>query len=84
MLRATTECAFRCDCERFARTGGESFAPLTALVPEYGPTDYRVFWRNAEVKYVGLLAENGSTMGTPSVDASFDFFEVTALPAADE
>jgi regulation of enolase protein 1 (concanavalin A-like superfamily) len=66
-------------CELFTSTDGESFVPLTALAPEYGPADYRVFWGSAEVEYVGLFAKNGTNMGVPSVEASFDFFEVKAL-----
>jgi regulation of enolase protein 1 (concanavalin A-like superfamily) len=71
-------------CELFASTDGESYAALTALVPEYGPADHRVYWGNGEIQYVGLFAKNGTNMGVPSVDASFDFFEVKALaPEAD-
>jgi len=37
------------------------------------------------VKKVGLFAANGTNSGAPEIDASFDFFEVRALPGkADE
>ncbi len=68
-------------CELYTSIDGEFFAPA---VPEVGPADHRFFWGDAEVKYVDLFADNGSAIGTPSVDASFDFFEVTALPGADQ
>lgn len=71
-------------CELFASTDGESFTPLTALVPEFGPADHRVYWGDAEVAYVGLYAGSGTTTNPPSVEASFDFFELKALPALDE
>ena len=71
-------------CELFSSTDGESFTPLTALVPEVGPADHRAFWDDAEVKYIGLYAENGSAASAPSVDASFDFFEVEVLPTAED
>jgi regulation of enolase protein 1 (concanavalin A-like superfamily) len=71
-------------CELYTSTDGETFTPLAALAPEYGPPDHRVFWGNAEVTYIGLFADNGGPADVPSVDASFDFFEVTAVGAADE
>jgi regulation of enolase protein 1 (concanavalin A-like superfamily) len=71
-------------CELYTSTDGETFTPLTALAPEYGPADYRVYWGNDEVNYVGLFADNGGPGDAPSVDASFDFFEVRVLPPAEE
>jgi hypothetical protein len=65
--------------ELYAGTDGQTFAPITALVPEWGPSDNRIYWGNTEVKYIGIYADNGTAYGAPSVDASFDFFEVKAI-----
>jgi regulation of enolase protein 1 (concanavalin A-like superfamily) len=70
-------------CELFTSTDGQYFTPVSALVPEWGPWDNRVYWGDADVKYVGIFADNGTADMAPSVDASFDFFEVQALPAGD-
>jgi hypothetical protein len=71
-------------CELFTSTDGQSFAPPTVLASDGGPADNRVYWGDAPISYVGLYAENGSAIGTPAVDASFDFFEVLALAAGPE
>lgn len=71
-------------CELFTSTDGQSFAPPTVLASDGGPADNRVYWGDAPVSCVGLYAENGSAMDAPAVDASFDFFEVQALPAGSE
>jgi len=71
-------------CELFTSTDGQSFGPPLVLASDGGPPDNRVYWGDAPVSYVGLYAENGSAMDAPAVDASFDFFEVQALPAGSE
>ena len=71
-------------CELFTSTDGQSFLPPTVLATDGGPTDPRIYWGDAAIEYVGLYAENGSAMDAREVDASFDFFEVLALPGAPE
>jgi len=71
-------------CELFTSTDGQSFAPPMVLATDGGPAGNRVYWGDAPVSYVGLYAENGSAMDVPAVDASFDFFEVRAIPAGSE
>lgn len=39
-------------------------------------------WGNGTVKCVGLFAKNGSGTSAPEVDASFEFFEVRAVPSS--
>ncbi|MBN1507042.1 MAG: hypothetical protein JW955_09360 [Sedimentisphaerales bacterium] len=68
-------------CDLFTSTDGQSFAPPTVLATDGGPADNRVYCGNGAVQYTGLYAENGSADGATPVDASFDFFEVRALPA---
>jgi hypothetical protein len=70
-------------CELYTSTDGRYFTAVSALVPEWGPWDNRVYWGDADVKYIGIFADNGTADVAPSVDASFDFFEVQALPAGD-
>ena len=71
-------------CELFTSTDGQSFTPPAVLATDGGPTDHRIYWGDGAVSYVGLYAENGSAVDAPAVDASFDFFEVQALPAGSE
>ena len=44
----------------------------------------RIEWPDVPVKYVGLVASNGSAYNAPAVDASFDFFEVKELPEVED
>jgi len=71
-------------CELFTSTDGQSFALPMVLASDGGSAGNRIYWGDAAVNYVGLYAENGSAMDAPAVDASFDFFEVRALPAEPE
>lgn len=67
-------------CELYTSTTGQSFTPAAALVPYWGPMDHFEYWGDRPIPYVGVFAANGTAFGAPSVDASFDFFEVKALP----
>jgi hypothetical protein len=66
-------------CELYTSTDGQSFTAATALVPWWGPADNREYWGNGPIPYIGVYADNGTARGAPSVDASFDYFEVKAL-----
>jgi regulation of enolase protein 1 (concanavalin A-like superfamily) len=70
--------------ELYASGDGQTFAPITALVPEWGPSDNRIYWGNTEVRYIGIYADNGTAYGAPNVDASFDFFEVKAIAGVNQ
>lgn len=64
--------------ELHARTDGQTSTPITALAPERGPSDNRIYWGNAEAKYIGIYADSGTALGSPRVNAAFDFFEAKA------
>jgi len=59
---------------------GETFLAATNPDHDYsGRFQSAVTWGNGSVKYVGLMANNGSGSRAPEVDASFDFFEVLSV-----
>ena len=66
-------------CDLFVSTDGESFQPAEVIMPAWGLSSSRINWPDVPVKYVGIYANNGSAINAPTVDASFDFFEVKAL-----
>ena len=66
-------------CHLFVSTDGESFQPAEVIMPAWGLSSSRIKWPAVPVKYVGIYANNGSAINAPTVDASFDFFEVRAL-----
>jgi regulation of enolase protein 1 (concanavalin A-like superfamily) len=71
-------------CHLLTSTDGQSFSSPTVLATDGGYPDAWPRWGDAAVNYVGLYAENGSALDGPAVGASFDFFEVRALPAGAE
>jgi hypothetical protein len=61
---------------------GRTFAPLESppIYDALGFLDGGVQWGDGTVKHVGIVGYNGSRLGAPEIDASFDFFEVRVLP----
>jgi regulation of enolase protein 1 (concanavalin A-like superfamily) len=64
-------------CELLVIADGETFTPI-------GEENLFVEWPDIPVESIGLFANNGSKYDTSSVTASFDFFEVEALPKAED
>ncbi len=60
---------------------GKTFAPRTCpLWDDSGRPQDEFIWGSGPVKAIGLFAKNGPSAAAPEIDASFDFFEVRALP----
>jgi regulation of enolase protein 1 (concanavalin A-like superfamily) len=59
---------------------GTNFTPLNPMRTR-GVVDNVVSWGHGVVRRVGLVATNGSARNAEPVEASFDYFEVRALPA---
>jgi len=60
---------------------GKVFVPRTCpLWDDSGRPQDEFIWGNVAVKRIGLFAKNGPSSTAPEIDASFDFFEVRALP----
>ena len=66
-------------CDLYVSSDGQSFQPAEVIMPAWGLSSSRIRWPDVPVKYVGIYANNGSAINAPTVDASFDFFEVKAL-----
>ncbi len=67
--------------ELTASKDGKTFTPLAPMRNAGDPMGHVVSWGDGIVRRIGLYASNGSAAQAESVDASFDFFEVKALPS---
>jgi hypothetical protein len=70
--------------ELFNSTDGESFNPMTVILPARLTDDNTVPGLDDPLKYIGVFADNGTFWGAPEVDASFDFFEFKVLSKQEE
>jgi len=60
---------------------GKTFVPRTCpLWDDSGRPQDEFIWGSGAVKRIGLAAKNGPSAAAPESDASFDLFEVRALP----
>ena len=66
----------------FTSLDGESFLQRrTPISDETGLFQDDLLWGDGSVKKIGLFAQNGPSFLSPEIEASFDFFEVRAIPA---
>jgi regulation of enolase protein 1 (concanavalin A-like superfamily) len=66
--------------ELFNSIDGESFKPMTVILPARLTDDNTVPCLDDPLEDIGVFADNGTSWGAPEVDASFDFFEFKVLP----